>query len=358
MSSNQVSADGAAENDLQMLARLAERMRLIEGQIARRVVGQQEVIRELLVAMLAGGHALLIGVPGLAKTLLIRTLSRALAVDFQRIQFTPDLMPADVTGTDILVEDRSTGHREFRFVPGPVFANIVLADEINRTPPKTQAALLEAMQERQVTVGGKRHPLPDPFFVLATQNPLDQEGTYPLPEAQMDRFLLQIDVGYPSREDELAIATEAGLALESEIEAVIDGAMLSRFQRFVAQLPMATVVADYAVRITRATRPDAPDAAPAVRRYVRWGAGPRASRHLVLAAKASAAMQGRAQATAADVAEIAPAVLRHRVRANFAAEADGIAVAKLLDEVIRAVPVVAGASSDDLGSLIRSPHSR
>ncbi|HRF02781.1 MAG TPA: AAA family ATPase [Pirellulaceae bacterium] len=340
------------------LERAARRMRDVEAQISRRIVGQQRVIRELMIALSAGGHALLIGVPGLAKTLLIRTLARALAVEFRRIQFTPDLMPADVTGTDVLVEDKSTGDREFRFVPGPVFANVVLADEINRTPPKTQAALLEAMQERQVTVGGRRHPLPDPFFVMATQNPLDQEGTYPLPEAQMDRFLLQIDVGYPSREDELAIATEAGLATDDQIVPVLDGAALAEFRRTVESLPMATMVADYAVRLVRATRPESSEASESVRRYVRWGAGPRAGRHLVLAAKAAAALEGRPQATTADVAGVARSVLRHRVRVNFAAEADGIGTASLLDELIRSVPELAGVAADELGVPFRSPHAR
>lgn len=357
-SSSSSPNSNASVSDPALLAELSKQVQAIEEQIARRIIGQHAVVRELLVAMLASGHALLVGVPGLAKTLLIRTLSRALDVSFRRIQFTPDLMPADVTGTDVLVEDRSTGERAFRFVPGPIFANIVLADEINRTPPKTQAALLEAMQERQVTIGGQRHELPAPFFVLATQNPLDQEGTYPLPEAQMDRFLLQIFVDYPSRSDELQIALESNVVEDDAIERVIGGAQLLQFQSLVRRLPMAEVVADYAVRLTRATRPDGEGASERVRKYVRWGAGPRASRHLVLAAKAHAAIEGRSQATSDDVAAVAKSVLRHRVRTNFAAEADGVSAESFLDDLIRSITPVPGDSADGLRSVVRSTPSR
>ena len=349
---------GGGAGDVELLAELTRQILAIESQIGRRIVGQHQVVRELLVAILAGGHALLVGVPGLAKTMLIRTLARAVDVGFRRIQFTPDLMPADVTGTDVLAEDRATGERAFRFVPGPIFANIVLADEINRTPPKTQAALLEAMQERQVTVGGRRHELPLPFFVLATQNPLDQEGTYPLPEAQMDRFLLQIQVDYPSQQDELRIAMESEFADESDIEQVIDGQRLTVFQQLVQRLPMSEVVADYAVRLTRATRPDGTEVSDSVKRYVRWGAGPRASRHLVLAAKAWAAMEGRSQATATDVQAVAKSVLRHRVRTNFAAEADGITTESFLDELIGSTSPIQGEGANGLGSVLRSSATR
>lgn len=345
-------------DDRVLLEELARAVGLLEAQVARRIVGQHRVVREAFVALFAGGHALLVGVPGLAKTLLVRTLARALDVQFQRIQFTPDLMPADVTGTDVLVEDRATGHREFRFVPGPVFTNVLLADEINRTPPKTQAALLEAMQERQVTVGGRRHALPHPFLVLATQNPLDQEGTYPLPEAQMDRFLVRIEIDYPSQADELQIALETAAATEQEIVSVLDADRILAFQSLVNRLPMAPVVADHAVRMVRATRPDSPDSSAEVRRYVKWGAGPRASRHLVLAAKAWAAMQGRYQATSDDVLAVAPAVLGHRVRLNFAAEADGVVAESFLLELIRKISPLTGAALHELESLFRPAHAR
>jgi MoxR-like ATPase len=281
--------------------------------------------------VLAGGHALLVGVPGLAKTLLVRTLADALALDFSRVQFTPDLMPSDITGTELLEEDPGTGRRAFRFARGPIFGNIVLADEINRAPPKTQAALLQAMQEHAVTAAGTTHRLPEPFFVLATQNPIEQEGTYPLPEAQLDRFLVQLAVGYPTRDEEeqIVVATVGGDA--APVAPVLDARELVALQALVRRLPVAPTVVRHAVRVVRATRPGEPDATADVKRYIRWGAGPRASQALVLAAKARAAMDGRPTPDLDDVRAVAPTVLRHRLVLSFQAEADGVSPEQLLD---------------------------
>jgi len=326
--------------DAQAVAHYSEAFARLREQVGRVVVGQDQVVEELCIAIAARGHALLVGVPGLAKTLLVSTVARALDLDFRRIQFTPDLMPADITGAEVLHTDPASGERSFRFMTGPVFANIVLADEINRTPPKTQAALLEAMQERQVTAGGNTRPLPEPFFVLATQNPIEQEGTYPLPEAALDRFLFLIKVDYPSAEEEEEILRRTTGNEQSEVEVVLDAAGMLEMQRLVRAIPAADPVLDYAVRLARATRPDeqAPDF---VRQWVTWGAGPRASQNLILAAKARALLQGRHHAAAEDVAAVAPSVLRHRVLANFAAEAENIGadeiVSRLL-EVVKAHP--------------------
>jgi MoxR-like ATPase len=308
-------------DDVQSLERLARAVQTLRAQVAQRIVGQEEVVDGILTAVLAGGHALLIGVPGLAKTLMVSTVAEALNLSFNRIQFTPDLMPSDITGTEIIEEDLTTGKRAFRFVHGPVFANVVLADEINRTPPKTQAALLQAMQEHQVTAAGETYGLPEPFFVLATQNPIEQEGTYPLPEAQLDRFMLELRVGYPSRSEEEAIVEQTTGATRSSVQSVLDARMLTEMQALVRRIPVARSLIRAAVQLARMTRPDDSDAPAYMKEYVDWGAGPRASQYLVLGAKARAAIAGRPMADLDDVRSVAQAVLRHRVVTNFAAEA-------------------------------------
>jgi len=308
------------------------------------IVGQDRVIDEVLVALACGGHALIEGVPGLAKTLLVSTLARGMSLGFSRIQFTPDLMPSDMTGTEVIEEDRSTGTRRLRFVRGPIFSNVVLADEINRTPPKTQSALLEAMQERQVTVGGVNHPLPDPFFVLATQNPIEQEGTYPLPEAQLDRFMLQIMIGYPTADEEAEIVRRTTGAPPVQAGPVLSEDDVRALQRLVREVPVADHVVRLALRLVRATRaaqdPEAARSAPrAVVDYVGWGAGPRASQFLVLAAKARALLAGRPTVTPEDVRAVAHPVLRHRIQLNFNAQADGMTADRVIEELLAAVPV-------------------
>ncbi|MGE0041903.1 MAG: AAA family ATPase [Vicinamibacterales bacterium] len=316
--------------------------RSIEGELRRVIVGQQAVITDILTAFLAGGHCLLRGVPGLAKTLIIKTLADAVHLKFSRIQFTPDLMPSDIIGTEVIEEDRATGERRIRFIPGPIFANVILADEINRTPPKTQSALLEAMQEYQVTVGGVRHALERPLFVLATENPIEQEGTYPLPEAQLDRFMLNVVIDYPTaaEEREILVATTRGPA--DAVRPVATGEAIEGARLLVREIPAAANVVDYAARLVRATRPPAvgreAEPVPAfVRQWVRWGAGPRAGQALLLAGKARAVLDGRPAVSVDDVRAVARPVLRHRVLVNFQAEAEGIdaesIVSRLLDEV-------------------------
>ncbi len=295
------------------------------------IIGQKTVVEELLIAMFAGGHCLLVGVPGLAKTLMIRTLADALDLSFNRIQFTPDLMPADITGTEVIQEDKASGARNFKFLPGPIFANVVLADEINRTPPKTQAALLEAMQEHQVTVGGVRHKLPEPFFVLATQNPIEQEGTYPLPEAQLDRFMFNVYVDYPDEEDEFSIVRQTTAGAVPGVLKALSYDEVASVQRFVRQVPVADHVIRYAMQFSRLTRRNQAAVPDFVQQYVSWGAGPRASQYLILAAKARAMLHGRAYVGVEDVQSVAKPVLRHRIITNFNAEAEGITP----DEIIR-----------------------
>jgi MoxR-like ATPase len=318
-------------NDLALLEELAHARRALSASIAQRIVGQATVVNDLVTALLAGGHVVLIGAPGLAKTLLVQTVAEALALEFSRVQFTPDLMPSDITGTELMEEDAATGKRAFRFAPGPIFGNLVLADEINRAPPKTQAALLQAMQERTVTVAGRTYPLPRPFFVLATQNPIEQEGTYPLPEAQLDRFMFELTVGYPSREEEVQIVTSTTGATDGVISPVLGGERLQAMQQLVRRLPAPPSLVDYAVQLARTTRPDDPGASARVRQYVSWGAGPRASQYLVLGAKARAALDGRAIPDLDDVRSVARGVLRHRLVLNFQAEADGVSADSLLE---------------------------
>ncbi|MFI5311758.1 MAG: AAA family ATPase [Gemmatimonadales bacterium] len=309
----------------------------LDAAVGNAIIGQQRVRREILTCLFAGGHCLLRGVPGLAKTLLIKTLAEAVNLKFSRIQFTPDLMPSDILGAEVIEDDATGGKRHFRFIPGPVFANIILADEINRTPPRTQAALLEAMQEYQVTVGGVRHELARPLFVLATENPIEQEGTYPLPEAQLDRFLFNVVIDYPDSDDERRILAETTTGMEHVSTHVATGAELEAARLLVRELPAAANVLDYALRLIRATRPNDPAAPEVVRDWVRWGAGPRAGQALLLGAKASALLDGRTVPSPEDVTRVALPVLRHRVLVNYRAEADGITpddlIGKLLDAV-------------------------
>jgi MoxR-like ATPase len=318
--------------------RLAARLR---DELGRAIIGQHAVIQEILTAFFAGGHCLLRGVPGLAKTLLIKTLARAVHLKFNRIQFTPDLMPSDIIGTEVIEEDRGTGRREIRFIPGPVFANVILADEINRTPPKTQAALLEAMQEYQVTVNGVRYELERPLFVLATQNPIEQEGTYPLPEAQLDRFMFNVVIDYPSAAEEHRILASTTTDDEPAITAVATATDIEAARHLVRDVPAASNVIDYALRIVRATRPTSgadDHVPPIVRQWVKWGAGPRAGQALVLGAKARALLDGRSVAAPGDVRAVALPVLRHRVLLNFQAEADGVDADEVVGRLLEAVP--------------------
>ena len=313
-----------ATEEVQAIEELMQSQEQILAQLKKIIVGQEEVINQMLMALFAGGHCLLEGVPGLAKTLMIRTLAQILNLKFKRIQFTPDLMPADITGTDVLEEDRTTGHRSIRFIQGPIFANILLADEINRTPPKTQAALLEAMQEYHVTAGGTEFQLEQPFFVLATQNPIEQEGTYPLPEAQLDRFMFKIVIDYPTEAEETDIvSTTTGVEIP-ELETTLSGHTIVALHNIVRRVPAADNVVQYAVKIARATRPKMEDAPDFIKQWIRWGAGPRAGQYLILGAKARAILRGRYNASCEDVKSVAPAVLRHRILTNFHAEAEGV----------------------------------
>lgn len=327
----------ATPSDLEAVQRLQQAHERIMVELRKAIVGQDDVIEQLLTALFAGGHVLLVGVPGLAKTLLIASLARVLDLRFNRIQFTPDLMPSDITGTDVLEEDPATGRRVMRFIRGPVFANIVLADEINRTPPKTQAALLQAMQEKEVTAGGQTMKLELPFFVLATQNPIELEGTYPLPEAQLDRFMFNVQVGYPSQAEEERIVASTTSSYVPAIEKVLDAATILELQALVRRVPVTDHVVRYAVRLARATR-GGDDAPPFVQQWVSWGAGPRASQYLVLGAKARAVLHGRFTPGLEDVRAVAPSVLRHRVVTNFTAEAEGVKPDRIIADLIASVP--------------------
>jgi len=322
--------DSLAEDDLSLAQEMTERMNLVREQVAQIVVGQQDVIDQLLTAILARGHCLLEGVPGLAKTLIVRTLAASMHLDFRRIQFTPDLMPGDILGTDILQENRDLGIREMRFSPGPIFTQMLLADEVNRTPPKTQAALLEAMQEHAVTAAGKTLPLQEPFFVLATQNPIEQEGTYPLPEAQRDRFLFHVLVPYPTREQEAAIVDRTTSESSAVVEPVLTGESICRYQELVRRVPLPPHVKEWVLDIVRDARPNEPTAKGWVREWIQWGPGPRASQQLVLAGKARALLQGRTHVALKDVQHLARPVLRHRLVPTFAAEADGMSTDDLI----------------------------
>ncbi|QDT56873.1 ATPase family associated with various cellular activities (AAA) [Caulifigura coniformis] len=329
----------SAPPDVAALETLAVAQKRIREQIATVVVGQDVVVEQLMVSILAGGHCILEGVPGLAKTLLVQTLSRSLSLDFGRIQFTPDLMPADITGTDVIFEDRQSGHREFKFVKGPIFTNILLADEINRTPPKTQAALLQGMQERVVSTGGHHHALPRPFFVLATQNPIEQEGTYPLPEAQLDRFLMKIIVRYPSRDEERQILKTTTGAVPRDPQQVLSAEEVLELQALVRRVPISDTLIDYVMSLVRATRKDEGEAPDFVKKWVLWGVGPRGGQSLILAAKARAALYGRPEVSADDIQAMATAVLRHRVVLSYNAEADGQSPDSLIRRLVETTPV-------------------
>ncbi len=327
-----------ADKDLQALAKLKAARAAIKAELSKAIVGQDDVIEQVLIAIFTRSHALLVGVPGLAKTLLVSSLAQTLHLAFKRIQFTPDLMPSDITGTEVLYQNQTTGGRELKFLKGPIFANMVLADEINRTPPKTQAAMLEAMQERKVTVGGVDYPLPSPFFVLATQNPIEQEGTYPLPEAQLDRFMFMITVDYPSTEEELQIMQMATGIGGAKPEAVLSEEDILAVQETVRRMPVAPQVFAYAEKIVRVTRIKTPEAADFCKKWLTWGAGPRAGINLILAAKARAMMNGQVYVSCDDVAAVAPPVLRHRIIPNFAAQSEGVTADDIVKKILELVP--------------------
>ncbi len=325
-------------NDLQAVEQLNDAYQKIKGEIGKVIIGQNNVIEQLLIALLSAGHCLLVGVPGLAKTLLISTLANILDLKFNRIQFTPDLMPSDITGTEIIEEDRSSGNRIFKFVKGPVFANVILADEINRTPPKTQAALLQAMQEHEVTSAGQTFTLEEPFFVLATQNPIEQEGTYPLPEAQLDRFMFHVNVDYPSDKEEHEIVKTTTVTLDYKLDKLLSGTEIVNLQRLVRRVPVSDHLIQYAIDIARATRPDYESALDFIKNWVSWGVGPRASQYMILAAKTRAILDGRPTPGPEDVEFAALPVLRHRIVTSFNAEADGVdteAIVKKLLETVK-----------------------
>jgi MoxR-like ATPase len=336
-----------ADDDLESIRKLREAFAEIKTQLGRVIVGQDRVIEELLIAMFSRGHCILEGVPGLAKTLMISTLARCLSLDFSRIQFTPDLMPADITGTEILEENRSTGARELKFLPGPLFANVILADEINRTPPKTQAALLEAMQERQATVGRVRHKLSDPFFVLATQNPIEQEGTYPLPEAQQDRFMFKVFVKYPSFTEEMEIARRTTSLSSEQTSAVLSGEQILELQRLVRKVPVTDHVLAYTLAIVRQTRIGEPGVPKYVKEWLQWGAGPRAVQYLVLGAKARALLYGRSHVQTEDIQAMALPVLRHRILTNFTAASEGVTPDSVIEKLLQETPTREGELQKD-----------
>jgi len=340
-SSQVLSAQGApgtaTPDELALAQKLTEARDILAEEIHKLIVGQDEVIEQLLLAIFCRGHCLMVGVPGLAKTALVNTLGKALNLRFSRVQFTPDLMPSDITGTDIIQEDPETGRRKTEFLPGPIFNNLVLADEINRTPPKTQAALLEAMQEHRVTVGSKTYKLPEPFFVLATQNPIEQEGTYPLPEAQLDRFMFLVKVAYPSREEEIQIMRRTTSAYSAKVSPVFSGEELLGLQEIVRKVPVGDHVYAFAVDLVRMTRVSEPYCAPEIKRWLDWGAGPRAPQYLLLGAKARALLHGRFHATIEDVIAVCKPVLRHRMVLNFAAESEGLTTDIIIDRILEAI---------------------
>ena len=320
--------------DLEILEKLAEARNAFFNEVGKVIIGQQVILDHMLIAILARGHSLIIGVPGLAKTLLIKTLSDVLDLSFKRVQFTPDLMPSDITGTELIDVDQNTGKRSFRFYKGPIFANIVLADEINRTPPKTQAALLEAMQEHKVTAGGESYDLDEPFFVLATQNPIEQEGTYPLPEAQLDRFMFNLKIDYPSTKDEISIVRKTTAMEINDLKTIITKSEISSYQELVRRVPVADNIVEYAVKIVASTRPNSELSPDFIQQSVDWGAGPRASQYLVLGAKAKALLDGRPSPNIEDIRSLVLPVLRHRVLPNFNAEAEGLKVEDILNQLL------------------------
>ena len=339
--SNPASTDAeslSAYSDVEAAKFLEEAYHQLQGELAKVIVGQERVIDEVLIAIFSRGHCIMQGVPGLAKTLLVSALAQAMELTFARIQFTPDLMPSDITGTDVLQEDPETGRRRFEFLHGPVFANLLLADEINRTPPKTQAALLQAMQEYHVTAGSRTLDLPQPFFVLATQNPIEQEGTYPLPEAQLDRFMFMVMVNYPRREDELEILKRTTGVAQARVKKVINARRILELQEIVRRVPVGDHVYNFVLDLTRATRPSEPGAGDFVRHWLSWGAGPRAGQYMILAGKARALMRGRLYATIEDVEAVAAPVLRHRIIPNFNAEAEGISVEQIIEKILTLIP--------------------
>ncbi len=328
----------ASQADLRAVAELAEAHQALRSELGKVIVGQERVIEELLIAIFARGHCLMEGVPGLAKTLLVSTLASTMDLTFHRIQFTPDLMPSDITGTDILQEDPDSGRRRFEFQKGPIFANIILADEINRTPPKTQAALLQAMQERQVTAGNRTLDLGEPFFVLATQNPIEQEGTYPLPEAQLDRFMFRVNVHYPRRQEELEILRRTTGSFATRVNKVMRGETILRIQELVRRVPVGDHVYHFTLDLLRLTRPNEPEAGDFVRHWLNWGAGPRAGQYMILAGKARALMHGRLHVTLEDIEAVAPPVLRHRLIPNFNADSEGVGVEQIIEKIISLTP--------------------
>jgi MoxR-like ATPase len=342
-----MSASDFSSLDPAAIRKLGHARERILDQLAQVIVGQSDVIEELLISLFSRGHCLLEGVPGLAKTLMISTLARTTSLSFSRIQFTPDLMPADITGTEIIEENKTTGTREFRFLEGPLFANVILADEINRTPPKTQAALLEAMQERQITAGRVRHTLSDPFFVLATQNPIEQEGTYPLPEAQQDRFMFKVFVKYPSFEEEFEIARRTTTTLGDRIAPVLRAEEILQLQRIVREVPITDHVVRYALTLVRQTRANEPGVPDFIGDQVSWGAGPRAVQHLILGGKARALLQGRTHVSTDDLQALARPVLRHRLVINFAAESEGVTADKVIDQLLELTPTKEDELSGD-----------
>ena len=337
-SPNGQSNENLSNDDLQALEKLKTANKAVRQELGKMIVGQEQVLDQLMISIFAQGHCLLEGVPGLAKTLMVSTLAKTLHLEFNRIQFTPDLMPSDITGTEVIQEDRASGSREFRFLKGPIFSNIILADEINRTPPKTQAALLESMQEKQVTIGGKRHELPQPFFVLATQNPIEQEGTYTLPEAQQDRFMFKIFVEYPTYEEEYAIAATTTADVVPEVSQVLTGEDIIRLQQMVRRVPVAPHIIHYALRLVRATRVASDDAPEFIRDTVSWGAGPRGLQYLLLGGKARAMLNGRFYVTTEDIQAVAHPVLRHRVITNFNAESSGFTSDKVINQLLEFTP--------------------
>lgn len=322
------------KDDAELVEKLSEKINLVKSELAKVIVGQKEIIDQILIALISNGHCLLVGVPGLAKTLLVKTLAEVLDLKFSRIQFTPDLMPSDITGTEVLEEDKSTNKRIFKFIQGPIFANIILADEINRTPPKTQSALLEAMQEHKVTAAGVSYELPEPFFVLATQNPIEQEGTYPLPEAQLDRFMFNLWLDYPSFDDEIKIVHNTTSSYAASLQKVLNADELILFQNLVRKVPVANNVVEFAVKISNLTRPNHNNSLPFIKNWVTWGAGPRASQFLILAAKSKAIIDGRFSPNIDDIKFALIPILRHRIITNFAAEAEGITSIDIIKKLL------------------------